>query len=534
MKKWLLLMLLALITAVAFGKDKISLEDYGWSSLKSGVQRAKVLYDAQSAAIKAGTCVDYSGITSISIEISPDFKSIPLTGQDDFKGIVFNVINKSKDVPLFACINKPKSISIPKRLIDGNNFTSIPDLREGEKLIVIKDKTPWVDKRVGYSYGHFRKDILIVRDGRAKNTVIAYYNNPESDPDCSYYEVNAEVFFLRNFTLNRSAASTFKTTCIDIQGLAHVEVSGVTIKTSKSNLTGDYAIRIQDCVDVVLKDIVIDGTYSSSSKYGYGININNTWKTRMENVKGHGEWGVMGNNNMSDISLFSCEINRFDIHCYGRNVFLSNCTIDGGERGWYCGGSSIFGVIQYDRCNFTNCVPISYGNSYKTAVGADVVFNDCVFKVTKKRHSVFSSSVLETASNPRRGLSQKDFPNIELNRMKIIVPAGVKEVFLYDVGDKLPTEKRIGYLKKIKIRDLEINTENENSDVSFRVFSTPINTVNAISIDIQGLNAPGISINPEVSINNRNKVRIRGSSLKSVKDGRPNLRVKIRSSRIGK
>ncbi len=534
MKKAVLIIGLLFCQISLFCQGMVSLNDFGWRNAKSGAARAKVLYEAQTAAIKKGTVVDYSGITAIDLEITSDFKSIPLSGNDDFRGIIFNVKNNAKDVFLFTLLQKSKSINLPKKQLDGTSFLSVPELQKGEYLLIIEDKQPWVDNRIGYDYGHTRKDILLIKNGRGVNTVVAPYDNMESDPSCTYCPVIPGNRYIKNFVLNRVSGSQYKTRCVDIKGQGHILIESITIKTPKSNLTGDYAIRIQDCVDVVLKDIVIDGTYSSSSKYGYGININNTWKTRMENVKGHGEWGVMGNNNMSDTSLFNCEINRFDIHCYGRNVCLSNCTIDGGEKGWYCGGSSIFGVIQYDRCSFTNCVPISYGNSYKTAVGADVIFNDCIFKVTKKRHSVFSSSVLETASNPRRGLSQKDLPNIELNRMKIIVPTGVKEVFLYDVGNKLPTEKQIGYLKKIKIRDMEINTENGDSDVVFRVFSTPINTLNALSIDIQGLNAPGVSINPEVSINNRNKVRIRGSSLKSVKEGQSNLRVKIRNSRIGK
>ena len=515
-----------------FCQGLISLNDYGWRSAKNGVERAKVLYEAQSAAIKKGTAVDYSGIKVIDLEITSDFKSIPLSGKDDFLGVVFNVKNNAKDVFLFTLLQRPKHIEIPRKLLDGKSFGSIPELRYGEYLLIVEDKQPWVDNRVGYDYGHTRKDILSIKDGRSVNTVVSSYNNMESSPDCLFFPVTQGNRFIKSFVLNRVSGSQYKTRCMDIRGQGHLLIENVTIKTPKSNLTGDYAIRIQDCADIVLKDIVIDGTYSSSSKYGYGININNTWNTRMVNLKGHGEWGVMGNNNMSDTYLYNCEINRFDIHCYGRNVFLSDCIIDGGEKGWYCGGSSIYGTIQYDRCQFSNCIPISYGNSYKTAVGADVIFNDCIFKVTKKRNAVFSSSVLEAASNPRRGLSRKDFPNIEINRMKIIVPKGVNEVFLYDVGSKLRNVDHVGYMRKITIHDLEIETENVSSEVVFRVFSTPINTLNALSIDIQGLNAPNVTVNPEASINKRNKVRIRGSRLKSVKEGFSNTRIKVRNSKI--
>ena len=518
MKRWISLILLSLIAAAAaaIGKDKISLEDYGWSSAKSGIQRAKVLYNAQSAAVKARTSVDYSGITSIYLEISSDFISIPLTGRDDFKGVVFYVVNNSKNVPLFACVRNPKRISIPKRIIDGTNFSSFPELREGERLIVIEDKNPWVDNRIGYNYGHTRKDVLLTSSGRAVNTVIAPYNNSQSAPECSFYEVSADSFYVRNFTLNRAASSTFKTICLDIQGLAHVEVSGITINTPESDLTSDYAIRLRDCADVTLSDVTINGTYSKENKYGYGINFNNLWNTRFIRVTGTAPWGVMGNNNMSETYLQGCSINRFDIHCYGRDVNMIDCVFDGGMHGWYSGGSSIFGVIQYDRCIFRNCTPIAYGDSYKVAVGADVIFNDCEFYVSKKHNAVFSTKLLGVAENPRPGLSQKSLPNIEINRMIVHVPEGVECVYLYSVGSESKYNSKVGFLRRIKIHGLMFDCASPSQDLAFKLFSTPVNTDKNQLIEVTGLDAPGITLVPNVTINKKNKVRIRNSSFKPV------------------
>lgn len=524
-----------MFTAVSsFGKDKISLSDYGWKTAKTGAQKAKVLYDAQTAALKSGTHVDYTGVAAIDIEITADFKSIPLTGQDDFGGIVFNVTNKTKDVALFKCVRKSKTINLTKRQIDAASFSSFPELQDGEKLIAIQDQNSWVDNRIGYNYGHTRKDILLLRSGRALNKVVAPYNNTQSDPICVYYEVAPDGFFVKGFTLNRLESSTFKTLCLDIQGVAHISLSDITINTPKGELTGDYAIRIRDCADVTLSDITINGTYSKSNKYGYGINFNNTWNTKFIRLRGTAEWGMMGNNNMSDTYLQDCSINRFDIHCYGRNVSLADCVIDGGQRGWYCGGSSIFGTIQYDRCTFKNCVPIVYGDSYKVAVGANVILNDCAFYASKKQNAIFSTKVLNVAENSRQGLGQKSLPNIEINRMTIYVPKGVDHIYLYNVGENIKYAGRVGFMKKIQIHGLKFECESPDGDLAFDLFSAPVVTDKNQSVEISGLEAPNVTLSPTVTSNKRNKIKMRDSSIKPIKRSASNVKLRMNNCNISK
>lgn len=359
---------LLLFASALQAQTKISLKDYGWKVAKNGVQRAKVLYDAQSAAVKQRTTVDYTGIQKIELEITKDFKSIPLTGHDDFCGIEFVVKNDAKDVALFSMVRKGKNVKIEKKLLDGTQFSSVPELRQGRYLLVIKDNNLWVDNRVGYNYGHARKDILLVEDGKGLNKVVAPYNNAESSPSCTVIQVDGEQLKVGNFIMSRAEGSKFKTFCLKVQGITNLKIENITIFTPENDSSGDRAIKISDCADVTLKDITLNGTYSKSNKYGYGISIDNAWNTHFVNVRGVALWGLLGNNNMSDTYLENCALNRFDIHCYGRNVSMKDCTFDGGRTGWYCGGSSIYGVIRYDRCTFVNCTPFANGNSYKTAV----------------------------------------------------------------------------------------------------------------------------------------------------------------------
>ena len=168
---------------------KISLEDYGWSDASTGKQRAEVIYRAQRAAVRGGGTVDYSGLKEVDLEITDDFNSIPLTGRDDFCGVVFNVTNDAKDISLFRYARPAEKINVPKSLLDGDDFTTIPELTTGECLLCIEDENLWVDNRIGRSYGFTRKDLLMIRQGRSLNRVSAPYDNEESLPKCTVFRL---------------------------------------------------------------------------------------------------------------------------------------------------------------------------------------------------------------------------------------------------------------------------------------------------------------------------------------------------------
>jgi hypothetical protein len=76
------------------------------------------------------------------------------------------------------------------------------------------------------------------------------------------------------------------------------------------------------------------------------------------------------------------KINRFDIHCYGRDIAFKNVEF----FDLYNQYSSVFGTISHDHCTFTNFVPVLNGGSYNAFVGHDIVFNDCVFNATEKKN----------------------------------------------------------------------------------------------------------------------------------------------------
>lgn len=383
---------------------------------KTGVERYSVLLKTHQAALAAGKDVDYSGIESIDIEIPNNFKTIPLTRVNDFKGCVINVKNTSKTVCLFTAKQDGRPIIVRKEMIDVGNFRSLPELRKGKCLLLIEDENPWVQNRRGHDYGHQRQDVLLIEKGRARNAVVMPYNNSESSPVCKFVKVDKYPLVIRNLTVRRDKASTHITNVVTVNGFDDVRFSDITINTPESDLTGDAALRVLNSTNVTFSDVTIDGTYSQVKKSGYGISLGNVWNFKATRLNGKGNWGIFGNNNVNTALIEDSEINRFDIHCYGRDVSFKNVKF----HDLYNQFSSVFGSVNFDNCEFRDFTPVLIETSYNTYTEFDVNFNDCVFYTTSKKNFLVNTGSLSGEANTRSGLSDKQLPRVNVNNMKVI------------------------------------------------------------------------------------------------------------------
>ena len=390
--------------------------NFGLAEAKTGVERYNVLLKTHQAALAAGKDVDYSGIEHIDIEIPNNFKTIPLTRVNDFKGCYINVKNTSKKVCLFTAKQEGVPINVTKAMIDAGRFLSIPKLRRGKYLLLIKDENPWVQNRRGHDYGHQRQDILLLKKGWAKNTVVMPYNNMESSPVCKLVKVNKKPLVIKNLTVNRDETSTFITNVFLVDGYDEVSFSGVTVHTPESDISGDAALRVLNSTNVTFTDVNIDGTYSQLKKSGYGISLENVWNFKATRLSGKGNWGIFGNNNVNTAAIEDSEINRFDIHCYGKDVSFKNVKF----FDLYNQFSSVFGSVNFDGCEFRNFIPVLIETSYNTYTEFDINFNDCVFYTTQQKNYLVNTGSLSGDVNARRELSEKQLPRVTVNNMKVI------------------------------------------------------------------------------------------------------------------
>lgn len=455
----------------------ISPLQFGLNEAKTGVDCYYVLQKTHNEAYRLGVGVSYSGVKELFLEIPENAHSLPLTSFTDFAGVSLIVKNTQKDFFLFSMSNMVTSVDLNGEEIDGRDFTLNPILKSGRKLLVIKDKTPWVENRIGYNYGATRKDIMLVENGRGGNATVQSYCTSASSPECYYCEVNHSPKIVKNIVFQRTSGSTKKTYLIMAENQYNVKLSNVDITTPDgSGLYGDKAIYMLNCVDVTLDGITINGTYSLPKRFGYGVSLDNIYNLQVKNMYARANWGVFGNNNVHKAMLQNCDINRFDIHCYGKDVRFENCNfVD-----LYNQFSSMYGEVVFENCIFTKFTPVLIEGTYNAYTAFDVVFENCTFNIDKNHTTIFKVYGFSGRENSRPELKQKCLPNIDLRDCRVNVSEGVDKWYVYNTNNLSDYEGRFSYISKVRVERLSTNMKER----TISVFSNNINSVNKIQLQL--------------------------------------------------
>lgn len=446
--------LTVLTPRIASAAGKISPLDYGLREAQTGIERYWSLFNAHSYAVANGLEISYEGIDTLEIELPPAFQSIPLGRHTDFGGLVLYVTNNSQHNALFALSNPATAVDIDKETVDGGDFSLIPELAYGDKLLVLSDKTPWTE-RIGYDYHVYRQDIIWVHDGRGMNSPITSWNTDSTNLSAIFINVDTEQKTIRGLTLHRTPESTFRTNCLYVNGQYNVLIEDMHVSTPKSKMIADGAFGVNNSVKITFRDVTVDGTYSGYGRWrnwGYAFSLNNLWETRFERVTADGNWGVFGTNNLSNTTLEDCDINRFDIHCYGRDAVLKHCTLRQRQTQF----SSMYGKVIFDSCRFVDCIPVRIRSSYNAYTPFDIEMRDCTFELTMRYHSLVNVMLLDTVANPRPELNVKCWPNLRITNMTVVVPLMVNTLNLYDpTGTLSELKKPVGYINEVKINGLK-------------------------------------------------------------------------------
>ncbi len=439
-----------------------SLTQDSLSAAKTGEERFWVIYNTHISAIKEGRAIRYEGIDTIKIQIPMNAVTIPLPEQIDFGNAVIQVTNKTMDFTLFALDNSSEKYETSIDLLE--NKRVIED--EGAFLVLIEDETPWVENRSGYNYGHIRKDIIFTKDGKVNGTIVSSYGTSESRPKFQRSFVTTAPKRFKNLTVIRDSSSLCKTYILRIANQYNVNISNLTIITPDNDWYGDAAIRIDNSFKVRIDNTTIDGTYSQIDKYGYGISMNNVQDVVIIKLKTHSKWGIFGNNNVNNARLKYCDINRFDVHCYGRDVTFEKCVF----RDLYNQFSSMYGTISFINCQFIDFTPVLFESSYNAYTKFDLIFKNCKVQAGYKRRYLISGGLLNgEKTNNRMELSLQEYPNLYIDGMKVYLPDGVDNYYIYMFKrrilqwpkDSIPGIKRIRRFELIPPKSLiESNVQN--------------------------------------------------------------------------
>ena len=459
--------LISLIFALLLGHlanaRTVYVKDYRLEKAISGDERFELIRAAHEKAVKIGAVISYKGLSRLDIEIPRGAKSIPLPFETDFASV--EIVVKNTEVPnfsLFVLSHELNKVTVMKGQISSGKYKDVPELRRGKKILVIEDETPWVTNRKGYSYGAARRDILYLRNGTAQGNVVATYNNPQSSPKCYYRDVRGQKTRIRNLIFTRTSDSEQITTLFGIKNQNDVAIENITINTPESDLYGDSAIGIQNVTNLKMSDVTINGTYSQEKKFGYGISMNNVWNVRFTRLNADGKWGVFGTNNVNFVIIEDSDINRFDIHCYGRDVFCYRTTF----RNLYNQFSSIYGKVVFEGCEFIDFIPVLFEYSYAAYTPFDLVLRNCKI-VAKGSHPylIAAGNAVASPDGAREELSETSWPNVTIEDVEVTLPPGQRDWMLFKLSSK-PTVsvKNISY---VNANGLKINGYASDGTVKF-------------------------------------------------------------------
>ncbi|MBR4135931.1 MAG: right-handed parallel beta-helix repeat-containing protein [Bacteroidales bacterium] len=492
MKKMILLLAAILLTWAGNAQTEETMDsiqyisplDFGLAEAESDSARYEVLYRTHQAALAEGKDVSYEGIESLTIQVSAESKSIPLTPNNDFHGLKLTVRNNAQKFFLFEMIQPATPIEFDKKRVDDGDFRDLEPLNEGDWLLILEDETPWVANRAGYAYGATRKDILYIQDGKAKNKPIALYDTDTTHLKASYCPATTDLKTISNLTILRDSTSTYKTKCIYVEGFNNVKISNVQLFTPQnSTMYADEAITFVNCANVTMEDVRIDGTYSQEKKYGYGIMMNNVWNATFQRLDAHAQWGVFGTNNMSNVTLRDCDINRFDVHCYGKDIFIYNCKFSK----LYNQFSSIFGTLLFDGCRFVNFVPVLVETSYNVYTPFDLTFKNCVMEAGVSRNYLISIGKLNDQAVSRPELARKCWPNVTIQNLIVNVPDKVSEIILFKPTGEITYRKPVDYVSQVKIDGLSFHYSGSGHAANFVISSAPVTSTKTIQYDIRNM-----------------------------------------------
>lgn len=450
---WRLVSTIYLIIPSLINAKTINPLDFGLREARSGEERYWVLFKTHEAAKQYGWKVSYKGISEIELNIPSDARTIALGSRTDFYGVTITVRNtKKKDFYLFELSQQSQPVEVTKEMIDNCSFRSVDKLSSGRKLLIIEDRNPWVDNRSGRNYGVTRRDVLLLRGGRALNKTISPYNNRHSIPLCKYVEVSDKKKIIKSLIFQRSKDSFEKTFLLKVSCQNNVLLDGIRIRTPEPvTMTGDVAIKIENCSKVFFSNIRIEGTYSTTNSFGYGIALDNVWDSYFDNIESSSAWGVFGNNNVNTVHMNNSKINRFDAHCYARDFTFSDCefSLVGLNQ------SSFMGDLVFNHCTFNRAIVCDSRYDYNAYSPFTITISNCTIFPDKRHASLVRLGEVPMISNSRLELQQKYSPTIVLKDTKVVLDEQTPSLYLFQLGFN-SGDQPIDHWGRITVENLKI------------------------------------------------------------------------------
>lgn len=451
------------------------------------------IYLTHLAAKELGTSISYNGIKEVNIRVSAGFESIPLTGQDDFCGAVFHITNTQSTGSYILFTLTGEEDIVPNSITLDNVRNGNYSLDNNKQYtLFVKDTKLWTARRGATSAeDRYREDVICIRNNKAINYPCTTYGTDVSI-ECTLMEDKPYQRYLRNLTaIREDGIGMIK--FISIEYCSNMEISNVTLNTFKGNNTpknGDNAFIMKHCALFNITNMNINNVYSVSGS-GHGYELDTVYHIVYDNITGYdNNWGIFGANNVNDVAVYNSNINRFDVHCYGRDIKFYNCTFTGNKYNQFSG---MYGIISFEDCIFgSQFLPYLQEGTYNAYTFHELIFRNCQL-YTNKGLYLFG---FEKATNPRSELADKYLPSI---RMENITYYSSNTFNLILVDSPLTPDgnfQGMMGLYDVTVDGLRIANTRHN----FNIANTPIAILNSVNMNFSNCNTTNMGSYKEVEV----------------------------------
>ena len=451
------------------------------------------IYLTHLAAKELGTSISYNGIKEVNIRVSAGFESIPLTGQDDFCGAVFHITNTQSTGSYILFTLTGEDDIVPNSITLNNVRNGNYSLDNNKQYtLFVKDTKLWTARRGATSAeDRYREDVICIRNNKAINYPCTTYGTDVSI-ECTLMEDKPYQRYLRNLTaIREDGIGMIK--FISIEYCSNMEISNVTLNTFKGNNTpknGDNAFIMKHCALFNITNMNINNVYSVSGS-GHGYELDTVYHIVYDNITGYdNNWGIFGANNVNDVAIYNSNINRFDVHCYGRDIKFYNCTFTGNKYNQFSG---MYGIISFEDCIFgSQFLPYLQEGTYNAYTFHELIFRNCQFYANRGLY-LFG---FEKATNPRSELADKYLPSI---RMENITYYSSNTFNLILVDSPLTPDgnfQGMMGLYDVTVDGLRIASTRQN----FNIANTPIAILNSVNMNFSNCNTTNMGSYKEVEV----------------------------------
>ena len=451
---------------------------------------------ASALTLGSDTRVVYPLEATVNIEIPPGATTIPLTSNTDFNGCSFVVKNTSTDrfflfsldrrsdlqdnetVNFTTLASAERKVNINGNVIDSGDFSSVPALSQGHKLLYVYDPNVWSIGGVSGTLEVYRRDVIHIVDGQAQNKPIRPYAEA-SNLMCFWDEVPSEESpTFENLTFIRTSSSTQQTHLLKACGQVGLQVRNLciftpredTIPDERPRYLNDQCIYIRHSVNTLFENICVNGTYSRSNQHGYAFRMINLANTTMRNVQGDGAWGVQCGFFLNTVTLDGCTLNRFDCHCYCADFTYRNCTFKTDMRHYSsescsCQVACAYGYMHFAHCRFVDARPMIVSPMYSGGhSGFELSYHDCVFDVLPKYCYLVEGLTFDDTEDSRA------LPNLYMRDCTIDASRGTDSgrYFLYHFNNQKNEglyQDTVQYLNTVSLENVKVITGTQQAPV---------------------------------------------------------------------